>query len=193
MWKYILAYHFKHSISGETEVAPCLFDFPVQAHLFKQAPWDFSVILLGGVLNSAVALQAPSRVIAAAPGPLPATAQQARGSTGATAGVWAKGKYWAGPPQSGDTLTFTLLASPLWCSAVDPQGGGCLLNRPFCWWWRVPETRCPPVSPPPVLLTRINPAAEIVHSLAPLYPHSQPRPLLSRPHCIHPPSPAAPY
>lgn len=99
MWKYILAYHFKHRISGETEVAPCLFDFPVQAHLFKQAPWDFSVILLGGVSNSAVALQAPSRVIAAAPGPLPATAQQARGSTGAAAGVWAKGKYWAGPPE----------------------------------------------------------------------------------------------
>jgi len=49
MWKYIHAYHIKHHISGETEVAPCLFDFPVQTHLFKQAPWDFSVILLGGV------------------------------------------------------------------------------------------------------------------------------------------------
>lgn len=49
MWKYILAYHFKHRISEETEVAPCLFDFPVQTHLFKQAPWDFCVILLGGV------------------------------------------------------------------------------------------------------------------------------------------------
>lgn len=45
MWKYILAYHFKYRISGETEVAPCLLDFPVQTHLFKQAPWDFSVIL----------------------------------------------------------------------------------------------------------------------------------------------------
>lgn len=45
MWKYILAYHFKYRKSGETEVAPCLFDFPVQTHLFKQAPWDFSVIL----------------------------------------------------------------------------------------------------------------------------------------------------
>lgn len=49
MWKYILTYHFKHRISRETEVVPCLFDFPVQTHLFKQAPWDFSVILLRGV------------------------------------------------------------------------------------------------------------------------------------------------
>lgn len=60
MWKYILTYHFRHRISRETKVAPCLFDFPSQTHLFKQAPWDFSVILLTGVQKGPWACMPPA-------------------------------------------------------------------------------------------------------------------------------------
>lgn len=69
MWKYILAYHFKYHRSGETEVAPCLLDFPVQTHLFEQAPWDFSVIL--EELKSVFSLKAPRWVMVATPSQLP--------------------------------------------------------------------------------------------------------------------------